>query len=1702
MRRLFTILGLLLFILAPAIRAQSIQILNIGSPFQGKLDTPSQSDQWIFFVPQGTKSTLAVQGSQGLAPSVGIQDLTTGAPLDISKLTKTDKKGKITISNLTFPASGPFALTIASANATSGPYTGTSSMSLPKSAGSIQKTTAVNAGETAMIEFVAVEGSKFGASISPKNAKGQSAMPGSATLTGFAGDVDLTNSTKVKNGHITISKVALPDNGLYTLKITNTGGAGSFNIKITIQKPAFAKNTPPAAESAHPSPVLDSLPPSTSGPSVILKGSAFHGRSRLHVDTPLGPLDAIAGTNKTFTIPVDLQPNVLNKFFLTEQLSVGIDLPPVPAGIVQDSQPPVLFVDFPLEGTILAEPTTPVAGRVSDVLSGYQGLTVTVNGIQATVNVGIGTNATFLAENVPLNTDGTPTIIIATATDAVGNSAGTPPRNVLYEAPTGPSLHTVSGNNQTAPVHSWLMNPIVVKVTKLDGSDFPGKLITFTVIKSDGRLSATGTDAGSVGLQAFTDASGNATVFWKMGGDAGFGNDRVQISSTDISGTLYFCASATPGPATQLNVASGNNQTGAVNGIAPEPLAAWVSDSCNGVAGAMVSFTVVSGSATLESNGQNFGPQHTVQADITGHAAINLRFGQDAGKCTVEATFAGYAGSPATFVATSLAPNPATPTSLSGIVMDNASQPIQNVKCILTIGGAALPSILTNIDGGFAFASIPGSGPAKLRVEGQLADHIGGASGTAVLPGSFPALEYELVIIPNVANTMPSPILLPQLNPNNARVYDGTQDVVLTVEGIAGLQMIIKAGSMTRADNSVPDINNPEIVSLNQVHHDDVPMPMPDGAAPPFAWTLQPGGSHFNPPVQITYPNMSGLPAGAVTNFLSFNHATGKFEIVGAGHVVNDGSVIVTDPGSGISTAGWGCNCPPYAVTGNCKDCTPKPNGCGSSDWMTKFLNTPLGLGVDFTPACNAHDICYGTYPASKSQCDLAFYQNLLAICAATFPNDQSKAAKCNNLAYIYYKAVDKFGGDPFKKAQEESKACQQSQSSNVLVTKTVSTVAPPTAPFIDKDNDLMPDDWEVLVGLNPNNPLDADLDNDGDGLTNLEEYIHGTNPFMIDSDGDGVDDKTQVLNNQPSMPIELDESWTVSANGQNVLVDSIGTYRITNISASDQFGATGPGSSPDFKSDNFVRVTGVSNKDGNMRYAFSQPFQIANGQDFNVSQLVFTNTPPPMPVSLSLSVDLPTLTQLGQITNAHTVAKLQDGSFLDVSPSTSWTEYQTSSLAIAKIDSEGKVTAVAKGTAYLTAQNGGTTAVATVTVSPGDPLTTLVGFVQLNDGTPVNNAKVVIPGPNLTAFTAANGSFAIPGVPALTGNLSLSASATIGQDSYFGTLANIVPMPGSITDVGIVTIVKVDCVFDTNFGTQLSMSDDSSILESFNQGFTFPFFGQTRTQMYVNSNGNITFTSSDSTYNPQPIPGYVVNGQPRISIAFVDWNPSAGGAVYYKQLPDRAIVTWKNMPLYILGGSSTFQIQLFATGRIHFLYNGMTANGTGTGFSGETLDISVAVSPGGSPTVKSVNYNIQSPFSGGSPTEAVFENFNSGNHLDLDANCMVWNPNGTGFDVTVVPLVSMIYSAVSGTVTDEEGRGIEGAEVTIESSRDENFIKKTTSTFGGRYHFDSIPAPGGAMLTATFGGKTIGTGSAALWSTRNHIQIRPNVSVPTPKHQ
>ncbi len=706
-------------------------------------------------------------------------------------------------------------------------------------------------------------------------------------------------------------------------------------------------------------PTLDPGPDLTSVASVRVSGTA-PGAAAVHVHTPVGITTAPVNGG-SFSTSVALQEDAINTLYVVAESSGGSQSAPAVATVTHDGEPPTVFIDSPVFGAKLFIPVVDVCGRVGDRLSGELGVTVTVNGIPALVNVGLGANGTFYRADVPLNAV-LPTTIVVEAIDAAGNVA-TAEVPVLQVEPTGPRMVAFSGGGQSTTIGTTLAKPLVVYVTHADSSPFAGKVITFRVVRSDGRLVEAGLPGpGDLLCQVHTDASGFAAVDWTLGSDVGFGNQRVEVQSLGVDGTVSFAASATGVSPTQVTVGSGSGQRVEVGAPTPEPLRAWVSDGANStpvdpLSGLPieVTFTVVEGGGLV-----NGAPSVTVNPGPTGHAEVAFTVGLKPGNQRIEADFPGNLNLPATFVVygvpRGLASEPAT---FAGIVHDNANQPIGGATVMLTIGASA-PKVVTTdpATGRFALAGLAQAGPAELHVDGATATSL----DTDLIPtGSFPSLHYRVVVVPNASNTMPSPIKLPPLAPGNAVSFDNSADVVLTMQGTAGLSMTVKAGSMTRADGTVPSLGDPETVSLNPVHVEDVPMAFPNGLVPPLAWTLQPAGATFDPPIELRLPNMIGAPPGSTGFFLSFDHDTNAFEIVASGRVLEDGTTLVSDPGSGIAKAGWGSGTtltpnpppapPPAVISGSVPP--PGPKQGGPCD-VTIEINATSDDGDDFVMVTDA----------------------------------------------------------------------------------------------------------------------------------------------------------------------------------------------------------------------------------------------------------------------------------------------------------------------------------------------------------------------------------------------------------------------------------------------------------------------------------------------------------------------------------------------------------------------------------------------------------------------------------------------------------------------------------------------------------------------------------------------------------------------------
>ena len=102
-----------------------------------------------------------------------------------------------------------------------------------------------------------------------------------------------------------------------------------------------------------------------------------------------------------------------------------------------------------------------------------------------------------------------------------------------------------------------------------------------------------------------------------------------------------------------------------------------------------------------------------------------------------------------------------------------------------------------------------------------------------------------------------------------------------------------------------------------------------------------------------------------------------------------------------------------------------------------------------------------------------------------------------------------------------------------------VSVALDPTA-LSDVDSDGLPLYWERFYQLSDSDPSDASVDIDGDTLTNLAEFKAKTNPRLLDTDGDGLEDQDEI----ESDPLDKDSDNDGLLDGEEtnsspVLVDT-----------------------------------------------------------------------------------------------------------------------------------------------------------------------------------------------------------------------------------------------------------------------------------------------------------------------------------------------------------------------------------------------------------------------------------------------------------------------------------------------------------------------------------------------------------------------------------
>lgn len=138
-----------------------------------------------------------------------------------------------------------------------------------------------------------------------------------------------------------------------------------------------------------------------------------------------------------------------------------------------------------------------------------------------------------------------------------------------------------------------------------------------------------------------------------------------------------------------------------------------------------------------------------------------------------------------------------------------------------------------------------------------------------------------------------------------------------------------------------------------------------------------------------------------------------------------------------------------------------------------------------------------------------------------------------------------------------------------------------------------------------------------------------------------------------------------------------------------------------------------------------------------------------------------------------------------------------------------------------------------------------------------------------------------------------------------------------------------------------LPMADDGAI--NLTTQVPIPFFGEFLSQLTLSANGFISGALSSYSNDPvNVVPTFENHFETRrISFLFCDLDPRSGGEVWAREMDDRLVVTFENVPSFdqdaLVPGQSyanTVQCELFYGGQIRMTYLGLTAKRAVVGLS------------------------------------------------------------------------------------------------------------------------------------------------------------------------
>ena len=142
--------------------------------------------------------------------------------------------------------------------------------------------------------------------------------------------------------------------------------------------------------------------------------------------------------------------------------------------------------------------------------------------------------------------------------------------------------------------------------------------------------------------------------------------------------------------------------------------------------------------------------------------------------------------------------------------------------------------------------------------------------------------------------------------------------------------------------------------------------------------------------------------------------------------------------------------------------------------------------------------------------------------------------------------------------------------------------------------------------------------------------------------------------------------------------------------------------------------------------------------------------------------------------------------------------------------------------------------------------------------------------------------------------------------------------------------------------GTEVNFYEDGCEHVNLSGGATVGPYGQEYSGFYICDNGYITFTSADNDYTESLAEHFAM---PRLSALYNDLSKPGGGTVSWRQLGDRAAVTYEDVPEWNSSNSNNFQVEMFFDGRIRYTwleiesYTAVVGISAGNGMPGDFME-------------------------------------------------------------------------------------------------------------------------------------------------------------------